>query len=206
MCYVPWAFSRNAFDVFFLLSYCHSSPSSWRHFQSGFFHWPQFIRLVYCTWKTLPQNQPNSDKHQVSVCPFQWLKGGVALVNLSLSCTWTHGTPDGWVVLKSVRRRKCSTPLVCQVATPIWALGRTHWLTDWLPGWLALLPQLAEPPFPASQNFGWFFFSSVILCVSLSACCPSACKCGPRYASVISLWKSSALVASYSSALVTGHW
>ena len=66
-----------------------------------------------------------------------------------------------------------SCPLVCQVATPIWALGRTHRLTGCLTGFLA--PQLAKLHSPASLDFFFMcFFFSLSFCHIVCLCLPVA--------------------------------
>lgn len=59
-----------------------------------------------------------------------------------------------WFKKHQAHRVQHSTALVCQVVPPMWALGRTHWLS----GRLALPPHLAELLSLASFFLMYFFF------------------------------------------------
>lgn len=125
--------------------------------------------------------------HTVSRCTFQWLKGAIALVNLSFASTYR----PAFSIVLGICLSGCYTHLGTGPDTQ----------TDLL----ASLPQLAKMLLSSPTRFLMFFLCLSII-LSVSACCLDKCKCGPRYALVISYWKSCSLVASYSLALVTGHW
>ena len=171
MCYVQWwcrksrDLPRKSFDVF---SHCPPVP-----FRAAFFFFFSltFSSLDLWTWPNGKLSHKGTHTHT----KFQGVLFNDWKVGLQLLTSHFH--PYRTVEDQVVRFQAglhYSCPLVCQVATPIWALGRTHRLTGCLTGFLA--PQLAKLHSPASLDFFFLcvFFLSLSFCHIVCLCLPVA--------------------------------
>lgn len=190
MCYVQWwcrkkwGSIQKVFWCFLILSY-HVFTLVLLSLSKLLFPLTQVqqIGLVDSTqWKTLPQTS-QTDTHKVSRCSFQWLKGAIALVNLSFPSTYCicrNPTQDS----SGFRQAYIELHLSARLPHPSghWT-AHIDWMAILLAGWHYYLSWQSCFLQPYFLCFYFYF-----LCLSLSVIfCVSACllpRCMQMWAEV----------------------